>query len=275
MEFIDILLDLKSEKGAVPGSYSRVTKIFDCPQSWYWTYREKPFTYKPKMSDDALVGKVAHSIAQVFMENGIKTKFDPRTSYTQVFNLVCIDSNYSSTITDRVIKLSQNIKAVMLKLYDSLREKEVSVSPEYRIHIDPTGHLVTPRGYRKHDLWTGIMDLQIVTKNGVATIIDYKSHSSTMEVLTESEKKQLRTYALMSMLNNQDVNKVKICLAYFGDCHIKQVATYTREDLDTLISEFTEFLTQYRDRIKLGVFDPVINTKCCWCGYQQLCPIYK
>jgi RecB family exonuclease len=120
---------------------------------------------------------------------------------------------------------------------------------------------------------SGIIDRIDKTKDGYE-IIDYKTTKKMPSQEKVDNDMQLSVY-LQAFLSRypkeiENIGKLKVSL-YFLKHGVKLSATRTLEQLKKSEQLFLETIAL----IEEGRFEPNMNPLCDWCGYQNICPMWK
>jgi len=123
-----------------------------------------------------------------------------------------------------------------------------------------------------HDV-SGIIDRIDKTEDGYE-IIDYKTTKKMPSQEKVDNDLQLSVYlkAFLKRYPNEvkNLDKIKVSLYYLKH-GVKLSSTRTLEQLQKSEQLFLDVIKL----IEAGKFDPVMSPLCDWCGYQNLCPMWK
>lgn len=162
------------------------------------------------------------------------------------FNIIDLESRFNIEIGDRPVEYSQS---------------EVA-SGEFNGVKDNENHIVA-----------GIIDRIDKTEDGYE-IIDYKTTKKMPSQEKVDNDLQLSVY-LKAFLKRYpkeiaNLDKIKVSLYYLKH-GVKLSSTRTVEQLQKSEQLFLDVIKL----IETGKFEPAISPLCDWCGYQNLCPMWK
>lgn len=128
-------------------------------------------------------------------------------------------------------------------------------------------------GVDENHIISGIIDRIDKTEEGYE-IIDYKTTRKMPTQDRVENDAQLSVY-LNAFLSHypkekERLDKIKVSL-YFLKHGVKLSATRTEEQLENSKKQFLETIAN----IKEGKFEPQVGPLCDWCGYQNICPMWK
>jgi len=116
-------------------------------------------------------------------------------------------------------------------------------------------------------LLNGLIDLVALDPDGVLHIIDYKT-SSTDKYL-KKDLLQLKTYAYVSMLEDQDLEKVRCSYMMLKQEFDLITKEYSREE----ISSIGEYYWEQSEKIKAEkLYRPSVGPLCKYCDFIKSCP---
>lgn len=128
-------------------------------------------------------------------------------------------------------------------------------------------------GEGENHIISGIIDRVDKTQDGWE-IIDYKTTKKMPTQERVENDIQLSVYldAFLSQYpaERKNLDKIKVSL-YFLKHGVKLSANRTPEQLESSRKQFLEAIA----KIKEGKFEPVPGPLCDWCGYQNICPMWK
>lgn len=123
----------------------------------------------------------------------------------------------------------------------------------------------------KHIL-TGIIDRIDKLPNGKYEIIDYKTGKRVASQKQTDANDQLSLYAIGIKNRWPRINLKDLSLSlYFLKFNEKIQSQRTEEDLEKSKKEVIETIKQ----IEKSTFQPKPSVLCGWCGYRNICPIWK
>lgn len=159
----------------------------------------------------------------------------------------------------------------------------VTIIQNYLAHTKPADYTIVDLesrfaieiGNEKSGLHTvsGIIDRIDKTEDGYE-IIDYKTTRKMPSQDKVDNDIQLSIY-LKAFLNRypketEHLDKITVSL-YFLKHGVKLSSTRTREQLELVEKTFLDVIGS----IEEGKFDPILSPLCDWCGYQNICPLWK
>jgi len=260
-------------------SYSALDTYQSCPLKYKFQEIDKIKTPKSK---EAVFGTTIHSTMKFIHTPGIlsPTLDQAMEHFTNVWNPAVFDNP-----DEERAAFSQGIQIIQ-KYYQSNNPKDFNIIDlESRFAIDIGDRPIEYQqgGFAsgefngvKHEgnhVVAGIIDRIDKTDDGYE-IIDYKTTKKMPSQEKVDNDLQLSVY-LKAFLKRypkeiENLPKIKVSLYYLKH-GVKLSSTRTLEQL-----EKSEHL--FLDTIKLiesSKFEPVISPLCDWCGYQNLCPMWK
>ena len=143
------------------------------------------------------------------------------------------------------------------------------VALEKRFAVD----LPYPTDPEKTHVISGVIDRIDRTEKGYE-IIDYKTARKMPTQDDVNTNIQLSIYLLaflkMYPTEKNNLSNIQVSL-YFLKHGQKLTATRTQEDLDSV----TELFLKVIKDIEEEKFEPRISPLCSWCGYQEICPMWR
>ena len=130
-------------------------------------------------------------------------------------------------------------------------------------------------GTSENHILAGIID-RIDKNDGAYEIIDYKTakRMPAQEVLDNDLQMSIYHMGLMKRWPQLDVSKIKLSLYFLK--HGEKISTSrTKEQLEDTKNNLLETIKDIQERIKSGDFPPTPSALCDWCGYRQMCPMWK
>jgi RecB family exonuclease len=239
--------------------------------SAYDTYRNCPLKYKfqnidriktPK-SKEAVFGSTLHETMKFIHTPGIlsPTLDQAMEHFSNSWNPAVFDGE-----TEERAAFSQGVKIIQ-DYYQKNNPADFNIVNlesrfQFEIGTEKERHIVS-----------GIIDRIDKTEDGFE-IIDYKTTKKMPTQERVDNDMQLSVYlkAFLSQYPKEieNLDKLKVSL-YFLKHGVKLSATRTREQLDQSEKLFLEAIK------KIGEvnFEPTMSPLCDWCGYQNLCPMWK
>jgi RecB family exonuclease len=239
--------------------------------SAYDTYKNCPLKYKfqnidriktPK-SKEAVFGSTLHETMKFIHTPGIlsPTLDQAMEHFSNSWNPAVFDGE-----TEERAAFSQGVKIIQ-DYYQKNNPADFNIVNlesrfQFEIGTEKERHIVS-----------GIIDRIDKTEDGFE-IIDYKTTKKMPTQERVDNDMQLSVYlkAFLSQYPKEieNLDKLKVSL-YFLKHGVKLSATRTREQLDQSEKLFLEAIK------KIGEvnFEPTMSPLCDWCGYQNLCPMWK
>lgn len=241
-------------------SYSALETYKTCPLKYKFQEIDKIKTPKSK---EAVFGTILHSTL-----NFIHTPALLSPTLEQALDY--FSRNWNSEVFDQELEersaFSQGVSMVQdyYKKNDPAKTNIVDLESRFQIEIgsDEQKHIVS-----------GIIDRIDKTEDGYE-IVDYKTTKKMPSQEKVDNDLQLSIY-LEAFLNRypkeiENLDKIKVSLYYLKH-GVKLTSTRTKEQLEKINSLFLDVIKQ----IEEGKFEAQINPLCDWCGYQNLCPMWK
>lgn len=242
-------------------SYSALETYKTCPLKYKFQEVDKIKTPKSK---EAVFGTILHSTL-----NFIHTPSMLPPTLEQALDY--FSRNWNSDVFENELEeraaFSQGVSMVQdyYKKNDPAKTNIVDLESRFSIEIE------APKT-QKHVI-SGIIDRIDKTEDGYE-IIDYKTTKKMPSQEKVDNDLQLSIY-LEAFLNRypkeiENIEKLKVSL-YFLKHGVKLTATRTLEQLAKIKELFLEVIKQ----IEEGKFEAQVNPLCDWCGYQNICPMWK
>jgi len=241
-------------------SYSALEAYKNCPLKYKYQAIDRIKTPKSK---EAVFGTILHSTMKFIHTPGIlsPTLEQAMEFFSNSWNPVV----FASPEEDRAAFV-QGVKIIQ----DYYRQNNpadfniVNLESRFQIEIG--------EGENKHII-SGIIDRIDRTEDGFE-IIDYKT-TKKMPVQERIETDMQLTVYLSAFLSyypeeRKKLDKIKVSL-YFLKHGVKLTASRTVEQLKEAENLFLETIKS----IEAGNFEPNISPLCDWCGYQNICPMWK
>lgn len=241
-------------------SYSALDTYKSCPLKYKYQQIDKIKTPKSK---EAVFGTILHSTMKFIHTPGIlsPTLEQAMEFFSNSWNPAVFDSPEEERAA-----FVQGVKIIQ----DYFRQNNpadfniVNLESRFQIEIGDKDN--------RHII-SGIIDRIDRTPDGFE-IIDYKT---TKKMPTQDRVEgdmQLSVYlaAFLSYYpeEKKNLDKIKVSLYYLKH-GVKLSATRTEEQLKENEAVFLETIKL----IKEGKFEPTISPLCDWCGYQNICPMWK
>ena len=241
-------------------SYSALDTYKTCPLKYKFQTVDKIKTPKSK---EAVFGTIIHSTMKFIHTPGIlsPTLEQALDFFSNSWNPAVFDSSEEERAA-----FVQGVKIIQ----DYFRQNNpadfniVNLESRFQIEIGEENN--------KHVI-SGIIDRIDRTSDGFE-IIDYKTTKKMPTQDRVESDMQLSVYlaAFLSYYPEEknNLDKIKVSL-YFLKHGIKLTASRTKEQLKENEAVFLETIKL----IEEGKFEPTISPLCDWCGYQNICPMWK
>lgn len=237
-------------------SYSTLETYKTCPLKYKFQEIDK---IKAPKSKDAVFGTILHSTL-----NFIHTPSLLPPTLEQALDY--FSRNWNSDVFENELEersaFSQGVSMIQDYYKKNDPAKSNIVDLESRFAIELGEHVVS-----------GIIDRIDKTEDGYE-IIDYKTAKKMPSQDKVDDNLQLSIY-LQAFLKRypkeiENIDKIKVSL-YFLKHGVKLTATRTPEQLKKIEELFLETIK----KIEEGKFEAQVNPLCDWCGYQNICPMWK
>ncbi len=241
-------------------SYSAFDTYQNCPLKYKYQNIDRIRTPKSK---EAVFGTVLHDTMKFIHTPGIlsPTLDQAMEHFSNVWNPVVFENP-----DEERAAFSQGVR--MLQDYYQKNNPAdfniVTLESRFQIEIGPEGarHIIS-----------GIIDRIDRTPDGFE-IIDYKTTKKMPTQDKVDHDIQLTVYlqAFLSLYPKEIANlgNLKVSL-YFLKHGVKLSAPRTEEQLQETEKVFLETIAH----IEAGEFEPHVTPLCDWCGYQNICPMWK
>ena len=245
-----------AEKISMRISYSALETYKTCPLKYKFQNIDRIKTPKSK---EAVFGTVLHSTL-----NFIHTPSLLPPTLEQALDY--FSRNWNSDVFENELEersaFSQGVSMIQDYYKKNDPAKSNIVDLESRFAIELEDHVVS-----------GIIDRIDKTEDGYE-IIDYKTTKKMPTQEKVDNDLQLSVY-LQAFLKRypkevKNIDKVKVSLYYLKH-GVKLTATRTLEKLEKINTLFLDVIK----KIEEGKFEAQINPLCDWCGYQNICPMWK
>lgn len=241
-------------------SYSALDTFQICPLKYKLSEIDKIKTPKSK---EAVFGSTVHSTMKFIHNPGILSPtLDQAMEHFQnswngaVFN----DENEERAAFSQGIKIIQDY----YQKNNPANFNIIDLESRFQIEIgaDENKHIIS-----------GIIDRIDKTADGYE-IIDYKTTKKMPSQEKVDNDLQLSVYlgAFLSRYPKEieNLDKIKVSLYYLKH-GVKLTSQRTLEDLKKSQQLFLDTIKI----IETGKFEPVVSPLCDWCGYQNMCPMWK
>lgn len=231
------------------------------------TYKICPLKYKFQDIDRIKVPKSKEAVFGTILHATLNFIHTPSLlSPTLEQALDYFSRNWNSDVFENELEersaFSQGVSMIQdyYKKNDPVKSNIVDLESRFQIELGE--HVVS-----------GIIDRIDKTEDGYE-IVDYKTTKKMPSQEKVDNDLQLSIY-LQAFLKRypkevENIDKIKVSL-YFLKHGVKLTSTRTVEQLKKIDELFLEVIKQ----IEEGKFDAQINPLCDWCGYQNICPMWK
>ncbi|MEA2006904.1 MAG: PD-(D/E)XK nuclease family protein [Patescibacteria group bacterium] len=242
-------------------SFSALNTFKTCPLKYKFQVIDKIKTPK---SPEAVFGTLVHSTMK-FIHTG-DFVFPTIKEALNYFS-----SNWNSEIFEDEIRervaFAQGIRMVQeyYKKNDPNQTKIVSIESRFTIEIEN-------KKKKENHLVSGFIDRIDKTEEGFE-IIDYKTSKKLPPQSTIDENLQLLIYLLAFLKRypkETDLSKIKLSL-FFLHHGIRLSTIKTSAQLEEGVNEVLETI----ETIESSDFPATVGPLCDWCGYQNICPMWK
>lgn len=241
-------------------SYSALNTYHSCPLKYKFQEIDKIKTPKSK---EAVFGTTIHSTMKFIHAPGIlfPTLEQAMEFFSNTWNPAVFDSPEEERSA-----FSQGIKIIQ-DYYQKNNPADANI-------VDLESHFQIAIGENENQhIVSGIID-RIDKTTGGYEIIDYKTTRKMPSQEKVDNDLQLSIYlkAFLSRYPKEIANLDKITVSLYYLKH--GVKLSSQRTLEQLQKSEILFLDVIR-LIEMGKFDPTISPLCDWCGYQNLCPMWK
>lgn len=257
-------------------SYSALDTYQSCPLKYKFQEIDRIKTPKSK---EAVFGSTIHDTMKFIHTPGIlsPTLEQAMEHFANSWNPAVFDSEEEERAA-----FSQGIKIIQeyYRKNDPKNFNIIDLESRFQIEIGPiksaSGGPAAPEfngvNSEKH-IVSGIIDRIDKTEDGYE-IIDYKTTKKMPSQEKVDNDLQLSVY-LKAFLTRypkeiENLDKVKVSLYYLKH-GVKLTSARTLEQLQKSEQLFLDTIKI----IEAGKFEPAVSPLCGWCGYQNLCPMWK
>jgi RecB family exonuclease len=241
-------------------SYSALDTYQNCPLKYKFQEIDRIKTPKSK---EAVFGSTIHDTMKFIHTPGIlsPTLEQAMEHFTNSWNPAVFDSEQEERAA-----FSQGIKIIQeyYRKNDPKNFNIIDLESRFQINIGEA---------ENQHVVSGIIDRIDKTEDGYE-IIDYKTTKKMPSQEKVDNDLQLSVY-LKAFLTRypkeiENLGKVKVSLYYLKH-GVKLTSTRTLEQLQKSEQLFLDTIKI----IEAGKFEPAVSPLCDWCGYQNLCPMWK
>jgi len=251
-------------------SYSAFDAYQNCPLKYKFQNIDR---IKVPKSKEAVFGSTIHETMKFIHTLGIlsPTLDQAMEHFGNSWNPAVFDGE-----TEERAAFSQGVKIIQ-DYYQKNNPADfniINLESRFQIEIGPAKSPTATAGQaQERHIISGIIDRIDKTDDGFE-IIDYKTTKKMPNQEKVDNDIQLSVY-LQAFLSNypkeiQNLDKIKVSLYYLKH-GMKLSATRTLEQLKKSEQLFLDTIKV----IEAGNFEPTMSPLCDWCGYQNLCPMWK
>lgn len=254
------------ENEIIKTSYSALDTFKQCPLKYKFQQIDK--IRAPKIKE-AIFGNKIHKALQYFHSTQpVSPTLDEFLNYLKEIweSEPFQDEQEDMIYFSEAIKILKNYHDHYLKIKDEFTVLDTETRFE--------ALLESPENKEQKCLLTGIIDRIDKNKNGIE-LIDYKTTKRLPPQQEIDNNLQLSLYCL-GLINRwpqfakQGPENIKLTFCYLK--HQETISTKrTKEQLDNVKEKIWEKLAE----IKKSDFKPIPSPLCGWCGYKNLCPMWK
>ncbi len=252
-------------------SYSALDTFLTCPRKYKYSQIDRIKTPKSK---EQFFGTLLHNTLKLVHTPGIlpPTLEQALDFYSKNWNAEV----FADEIEERAA-FAQGVGMLQdyYKKNDPARANVVDLESRFQVEVgDPAKSDKSDRGAsaEKH-IVTGIIDRIDKTEDGYE-IIDYKTTRKLPSQEKVDNDLQLSIYLAGFLARYpkeiENLDKIKVSLYY-----LKHGVKLSSERTLEQIKRSEELILDLISQIKESKFEPQISGLCDWCGYQNLCPMWK
>ena len=254
-------------------SYSALDTFKQCPMKYKFQQIDK---IKAPKSKEAIFGNKIHKALQFFHSTQpVSPTLDELLNYLKEIWPASPSQDKESPFRDEqedMLYFSEAIKILKnyYNHYVQIKDKFTVIDVETRFEV----LLENPKNKDKKCLLRGIIDRIDKTKDNIE-IIDYKTTKRLPSQQDIDNSLQLSLYCL-GLINRwpqfaeQGLENIKLTFYYLK--HQENISTQrTEKQLEDVKEQIWERLAE----IEKSDFKPIPSPLCDWCGYKNLCPMWK
>ncbi len=239
-------------------SFSALDTFQTCPLKYKFQEIDKIRTPK---SPEAVFGSLMHSTMK-FIHDGnfvLPTQKDALNYFSKNWN----SEIFEEEVQERAA-FAQGVKIIQDYYKKNKPEEFQIVDLESRFSIE------MPDKNETH-LISGFIDRIDKTADGFE-IIDYKTSRKLPPQNSVDDNLQLLIYLLAFLKRYPKVSPDKVKLSLYFLKHGTKLSTQKKEDQ---IEEEKMKIIDVINAVKKSDFQPQVSPLCDWCGYQEMCPMWK
>lgn len=247
-------------------SYSALDTFKQCPLKYKFSQIDK---IKAPKSKEAIFGNKIHKALQFF-----HSKHPVSPTLNELLN--CLKDIWQSEPfqddQEDMIYFSEAIKILKnyYNHYLKTKDKFTVIDTETRFEV----LLENPQNKKQKCLLTGIIDRIDKTASGIE-VVDYKTTKRLPSQQDVDNSLQLSLYCLglinrWPQFSSPGLENIKLTFYYLK--HQEAISTKrTKEQLNSVKKQTWEKLAE----IEKSDFKPIPSVLCDWCGYKNICPMWK
>ena len=241
-------------------SYSALDTFLTCPRKYKYSQIDRIKTPKSK---EQFFGTLLHSTLKIVHTPGI---LSPTLEQALDFYSKNWNAEVFADETEERAAFAQGVAMLQdyYKKNDPAKTNIIDLESRFQVEIGENAE--------KH-IVSGIIDRIDKTEDGYE-IIDYKTTRKLPSQEKVDNDLQLSIY-LAGFLKRypkekENLDKIKVSLYYLKH----GVKLSSRRTLDQ-VKQSEELMLDLIDQISRSKFEPTISGLCDWCGYQNICPMWK
>jgi putative RecB family exonuclease len=252
-------------------SYSALDTFLTCPLKYKYSQIDRIRTPKSK---EMVFGTLLHNTLKIVHTPGI---ISPTVEQALDFFSKNWNAEVFADEFEERAAFSQGVSMIQdyYKKNDVAKINIVDLESRFQVEIgDPekSGKSDHGAGSEKH-IVTGIIDRIDKTEDGYE-IIDYKTTRKLPSQEKVDNDLQLSIY-LAAFLKRypkeiENLGKIKVSLYY-----LKHGVKLSSERTLEQVKQSEELILDLIDQIGKSRFEPTLSGLCDWCGYQNMCPMWK
>ena len=241
-------------------SYSALDTFLTCPLKYKYSQIDRIRTPKSK---EMVFGTLIHNTLKIIHTPGIlsPTPEQALDFFSKNWNAEVFEDEFEERSA-----FSQGVAMIQdyFKKNDPAKINIVDLESRFQVEMGKEGE--------KHII-TGIIDRIDKTEDGYE-IIDYKTTRKLPSQEKVDNDLQLSIY-LAAFLKRypkevENLDKIKVSLYY-----LKHGVKLSSQRSLSQVKESEIFILNLIDQIGASKFEPTLSGLCDWCGYQNLCPMWK
>lgn len=244
------------------------------------TFKTCPLKYKFQDIDKIRIPKSVELVFGSSVHATLKFMFERTPLYPTVDQIIDF---FRETWNKAKVFINSEIieeeKDIFLKEGISILEKFYKNNPPWNFNVVDSesrfeAELENTKTGEMHTL-AGIID-RIDKNDDSYEIIDYKTSKRMMSQENLDNDFQMSIYCLGLMKRWPHLDSQKIKLSLYFLKHGEKISTSrTSEQVKEMKKNIINTINDIQDKIKNDNFYPTPSPLCDWCGYRQMCPMWK